>query len=267
MKYDRMLENKKVLITGGAGQFGEACSVLLAKHGAAVVIVDINKDKGERLAVRLHKTNPNCRFYYADLRLEADINAFCGEYLNDYGAPDIWLNAAGVFYPAFIDEICVNELREMIAVNLTAPYLIMKKIAPAMIENRGGSVIQICSEFALTAHHGVSGFAASKGGQHAMTNSFAMDYAPYGIRANCILPGQNFTSMGDRTIELLGNEEAEEFFTKSQYSPRRGQPEDVANLALFLASDMSKHITGEAVFIDGGQRTNPHKNILAGVNE
>ena len=264
LKYDRMLDKKKALITG-AGQLGEACSLLFAEHGAAVAIVDIDKSKGKELSGRLQEINPDCQFYHADLRLEKDIEIFCGKYLNDYGAPDIWCNAAGVFYPAFIDEICVNDLCEMVAVNLTAPYLIMQKIAPAMIKNGGGSIIQICSEFALTAHHGVSGFAASKGGQHAMTNAFAMDFAPYGIRANCILPGQNFTSMGDRTIELIGKEAAEEFFTKSQYYPRRGQPDDVAELALFLASDMSKHITGEAILINGGQHVIPHKNIFAGV--
>lgn len=261
MQYGSMLENKNVIITAGASGIGKECALLFAAHGANTTIVDIDREKGNELLKELNENGKKNDFLCVDLcDLEA-VEEMCKTYLNKYTAPEVWLNCAGVCRPSFIDEVNNSDIEYMFSLNLISAFKIMKNFANCMIENHGGTVVQIASSYALRGCNGMSGYAASKGALVALTNAFALDYASYGIRANSILPGSNFSSMGDRILNELGEIDAKKYFEQLQMLPRRGQLIEIANTALFLASDMSRLITAESIFVDGGQNIIAHKQI------
>jgi len=258
VQYNRLLEGKRALITGGANGLGRACALKFAQHGASVVVADIDEKAGEELLKELRGLNPQCAFFRADLRNEEDIEALCKAYLYDFGAPDIWLNSAGMIKLGFADKLADEHLVEMTNLNAVMPMRIMRRLAPAMTAKKGGSIIQIASEYSITGQNNSSGYAASMGARHALTNAFAMDYAECGIRANTILPGAGVGAMAD--IEAEGKTKEEEHLLWGTVNPlwRRAEDYEVANAALFLASDMAAYITGEGLFVNGGQHVVSH---------
>jgi len=241
LRYDRMLDNKNVIITG-TSEIAKTTAGLFIEHGANVVVAgpaDVTDD--ELMNVE-----------YFDTGHDFDVIGLCNRYKNRYIAPDVWFNCIDTFIPGFIDEIEDEELDKIINFYITMPFLFMKEMLPAMVANEtGGSIIQMCS-YVLGGHNGVSGYAAGNGGLFAMTNALAMEYAPHGIRANTIIPGLSLVCE-DTDVE-------EGYWERTQLLKRKGTKTEIANLALFLASDMSKHITAEAIYINGGQHIIPHNN-------
>jgi len=238
-----MLEDKNVLITGGKSAISRATAALFKEHGANIVIAD-SMDK-------LDEGFGNYEYYCAGCNFE--VSSLCDWYLTRYKAPDIWFNCINTLFDAYIDEMQDDELVQMAYLYLTMPFLLMKEMIPAMIkENHGGSIIQMCS-YALAGHTGVSGYAAVNGGLMAMTNAIAVEYASDGIRANTIMPGTSLLCE-----DINGDNKTWEH---TQMLTRRGNHIEAANLALFLASDMSNHITGEAIYVNGGQHIIPHNNL------
>ena len=262
MRYDRLLEGKRALITGGANGLGRACALLFAEHGAIVTIADIDAANGEAALAELRSIEPACVFYPVDLRDEGDINAMCGAYLNAFGAPDVWLNSAGMIKLGFVDELACEALDDMMSINLVAPMLIMNRLVPAMIEKRGGSVVQLASEYALTGYNAASGYAATMGGLHAMTNTFAADCAQYGVRVNCLLLGAGTGAMAALKAADMTHKESKQLWGAITPLWRKAEAREVANAALFLASDMASYITGEALFVNGGQHIVAHNEIF-----
>lgn len=257
MQYSSLLEGKNVFITAGASKIGEQCVKLFSSHGARIAIADKDLGSGEAIIDRLNEKREGNKFYEIDLRSSDSIERACRSYLEDFGPPDVWLNCGGIFHPEFIDRQSDEEIFEMIDVNLVSAFLMMKHLGGAMKEKGKGSIIHMVSDYAERGANGVSVYAASKGGLYAMLNSFAMDYAPYGIRVNSIFPGISLTSVGDRISQELGDK-AEDYWYRLQLLPRRGRPDEVANVALFLASDMSKLITAEGFHVSGGQNAIAH---------
>ena len=257
-----LLQQKKVLITAGASQIGSACASLFAAQGAVVAIADKDREKGECLRDSLVSHAEGCVFYAVDLCSKAAVALLCDEYLADFGAPDVWLNCAGVCHPAYIDEQEEAPMEEMMTLNLLSAFRIMKRLAEPMKQNHGGSVIHLASDYAISGANGLSVYAATKGGLYAMANAFAMDYAAYGIRVNSILPGVSLASCGDRLEREIGSSEAERFWQRSQLLPRRGRVDEIADVALFLASDMSKLLNGEALQVNGGQNIIAHNQVF-----
>ncbi len=258
MRYDKMLQDKHILITAGASQIGKACALLFASHGGIVAIADKDKGAGKDLLHQLKEYHEDSRFYHTDLGCSDSVKDTCDRYLSDFGAPDVWLNCEGLCHPAFIDEQEEAPLREMINLNILSTFRIMKYLAGPMKEKQGGAIIQMISDYAVTGANGVAAYGATMGGLFAMTNSFAMDYAPYGIRVNSILLGISLSAMGDIIAAETEDEEAEEFWVRTQMIPRRGRVQEVADTALFLASDMGKLITAEGFFVNGGQNSIAH---------
>ena len=258
MHQSGLLHQKKVLITAGASQIGSACALLFAAQGAVVAIADRDREAGERLLSRLADHAAGCAFYAVDLTCKNSIDDLCARYLADFGAPDVWLNCAGICHPAYIDEQEEAPMAEMMALNLLSTFRIMRHLAEPMKRNQGGSIIQLASDYAATGANGLSVYAATKGGLFAMANAFAMDYAPYGIRVNSILPGVSIASMGDRIEQEMGSAEAAAYFQRTQLLPRRGRVDEVADAALFLASDLSRLVNAEGLFVNGGQNIIAH---------
>jgi len=261
MRYDRLLAGKRALITGGASGLGRACALLFAKHGAAVAVADKDGASGEKTLQDLRAIGPGCRFYLSDLRDEGDIDALCDAVLRDFGVPDIWLNSAGIIRLGLVDQLADDDLQEMMTLHVVAPARIMRQLAPAMIGRRGGAIIQVCGEYSVTGYNAASGYAATMGARHAMTTAFAIDYARHGIRANCLLVGAGVGAMaGIKAAGLTGEQEKELWGTVNPLW-RRAEDDEAAGVALFLASDMSGYVTGEGIFVNGGQHIVGHKQI------
>ena len=256
---DGLLKGKTALITAGARGIGAACAQLFVSQGATVAVADIDEVNGEALVRSMHATNTDCVFLKADLTDAQETKTLCEAFLSRFGAPNIWLNAAGVCHEGYVDELPDDALQQMVSLNMLAAFRVMKGLAPSMMAKGSGSIIQIGSDYALSGMAGMSGYAATKGALYAMTDAFAAEYAPYGIRANSILPGMNFSSMGDSVIAEAGDEEAARIFRSTQMLQRRGEPTDIANAALFLASDMSVLLNAEGLMVDAGQTIIAHK--------
>lgn len=259
MRYDRLLWDKRALITGGAGGIGRACAELFARHGATVAICDIDAARGNEALGELMALNPDCAFYRADLRFDAEIDVVCGAYLEKYGAPDVWVHSAGVIRTGYIDQLTDADLEEMLLLGAAAPLRIMRRIAPAMTARGSGSIVMVGSEHSITGANDVSGFAAAMGALHALANAFAMDYARYGIRVNCLLPGVATGSMADLRAADRDFERARHLWSTYVPFSRRAEDGEIASAALFLASDMARYITAEGMFVDGGQHVVSHK--------
>jgi len=249
VRYGKMLEGAEALITGGASGIGAECARLFASHGARVTVADADVLRGEKTVASLPGFGALAHeFIFADFRDTGSLSALGGSY-------GVWVNSAGLYRAAYADELDDNDFYELLAVNLTAPIALTEQIIPEMARRGGGSAVLFCGEYALSGHPGVSGYAASKGGLLSAANAFASEYKGKGVRVNCVLPGANAGFMREHT----GGGANE---LHSQYLPRRCENIEAANLALFLASDMSKSITGEAVFLSGGQHLIPENNTF-----
>ena len=239
------LEGKTALITGGARGQGAAEATLFAAEGANVVLTDVLDVDGERTADIIGGT-----FLHHDVTSEDEWAAVVARAVELHGGLDVLVNNAAIYSPSSIVETEPDEYRRVIEVNQVGVYLGMREVAPVMIERGGGSIINISSGAGMRA--GASGFAyaASKWAVRGMTKSAAVRLGPHGIRVNSIHPGLIDTPMlGQTRIVQGGNLDR----VVERIPLRRiAQPEEVAKLALFLASDDSAYSTGSEFIVDGG---------------
>jgi len=253
------LENQVALITGAGSGQGAAAARLFASEGAAVVVADVNAEAGEEVANELVKSGASAVFALCDVSNATQVEAAVQLAASQFGRLDIlynnaglWFSAQGNYRPGITDApsplLEENIWDRTIDVNLKGTYLGCKFAIPEMQKVGGGAIINVSSIAALRVGSGASdAYTAAKGGVATMTRTLAVAHAPYKIRCNCIFPGAvrtpfagPFTDEYDRAIEShvpLG---------------RWGQPEDIAKMALFLASDDSSWITGAFFVVDGG---------------
>ena len=239
------LEGKTALITGGARGQGAAEVALFAEEGANVVLTDVLDEEGERTADIIGGT-----FLHHDVTSEEEWAAVVARTVELHGGIDILVNNAAIYSPSSLLETEPDEYRRVIEVNQVGVYLGMRAVAQVMIERGGGSIVNISSGAGMRA--GASGFAytASKWAVRGMTRSAAVRLGPHGIRVNSIHPGFTDTAMlGQTRIVQSGNLDA---VVGRIPLGRIGQPEEVARLALFLASDESAYSTGSEFIVDGG---------------
>ena len=239
------LEGKTALITGGARGQGAAEAALFAEEGANVVLTDVLDEEGERTADIVGGT-----FLHHDVTSEDEWAAVVARAVELHGGLDVLVNNAAIYSPSSLIETEPDDFRRVIEVNQVGVYLGMREVAPVMIERGGGSIVNISSGAGMRA--GSSGFAygASKWAVRGMTKSAAVRLGRHGIRVNSIHPGFVETVMlGQTRIVQRGNlDSAVERIPLG----RVGQPEEIARLALFLASDESSYSTGSEFIADGG---------------
>jgi NAD(P)-dependent dehydrogenase (short-subunit alcohol dehydrogenase family) len=253
------LENRVALITGAGSGQGAAAARLFASEGAAVVVADVNAETGEEVTSELVKSGAAAVFALCDVSNATHVEAAVQLAVSQFGRLDVlynnaglWFSAQGNYRPGITDGpsplLEENIWDRTIDVNLKGTYLGCKYAIPEMQKVGGGAIINVSSIAALRVGSGASdAYTAAKGGVSAMTRTLAVAHAPYKIRCNCIFPGAiktplagPFTDEYDRAVEShvpLG---------------RWGQPEDIAKMALFLASDDSSWITGAFFVVDGG---------------
>lgn len=244
-----LLKDKVAIITGGGSGFGRATSLLFAQEGAKVVVVDYVRENGEKTVTDIKANNGEALFVPADVSKEEDVKRFTEEAVRAFGKLDIIFNNAGTYLPGNAEEQTLADWDKIINVNLKGVFLGCKYAIPHLKKNGGGAIINTASAAALIGFPEAIAYAASKGGVMALTKAVALDYAKSNIRANCICPGTSETAL---TKDVLENEGLRRMFLAPIPLGRFGQPLDVANAALFFASDLSSYITGAVLPVDGG---------------
>jgi NAD(P)-dependent dehydrogenase (short-subunit alcohol dehydrogenase family) len=253
------LENKVALITGGGSGIGEAAAVLFAREGARVAILGRTEEKLEETVKRITDAGGEALAVQGDVSRYPDMERVVGEVIEKWGRLDVvFANAGinGVWAP--IDELKPEEWEKTIAINLTGTFFSIKAAVPAL-RRQGGSVIVTSSinGTRVFSNSGASAYSSTKAGQVALTQMLALELAKDRIRVNVICPGAIETEIEEST-ERRDLDKAKEpvEFPEGDLPLTDGKPgkaEQVAKLALFLASDDSDHITGTPVWIDGGQ--------------
>jgi 3(or 17)beta-hydroxysteroid dehydrogenase len=244
---------KVAIVTGGAGGLGKAHALLLAKEGARVVVTDTDDAQGKKVADEINKQGGEAIFIRHDVSKEIEWNRVISETLEQFGKLDILVNNAGVNLWKKIEDTSLEEWRWLMSVNLDGVFLGTKYAMGAMKRSGGGSIINISSVAGIVGTLDTSAYHASKGGVRIFTKAAALECSKagydYNIRVNSVHPGVIKTRMVE---ELLNDEEKRKTALSWHPIGHFGEPEDVANGVLYLASDESKFITGAELVIDGG---------------
>lgn len=248
------LDNKVAIITGAASGIGQATAIRFAGEGAAVVVADLNTDGGEITVLECRENGGRAVFQRADVSAEADVRMLIERAVKEFGRLDITYNNAG-FVGALgpLEEITAEAWDRTHAVLLRGVFFGIKHSIPAMRKAGGGSIISTASIAGMRGGFGPTIYSAAKSGVINLTECAAVELGKDRIRVNCICPGGIHTPIaGART------DRGAESLAQSQPIRRAGQPEDIANMALFLASDESEWITGASMLVDGGYMARAH---------
>jgi 3-oxoacyl-[acyl-carrier protein] reductase len=246
------LEGKVVLVTGGTSGIGEAVCRLFAEEGASVAVIGRDHGRGQQLVSEIGKSGGQALFFSADLRRKEEIELVVTRTREDLGQIDILVNSAGVALSKRLVDLSEVEWDDVMSINLKAAYLACKAVLHQMIPRQSGVIINIGSN-AVTPFPGGAAYSASKAGLQALTKVIALEYASSNIRSNCINPGIIDTPMFTRQFDGLANPQHARKATIDRVPlGRPGRPEEVAKLALYLASEEGSYITGAAIVVDGG---------------
>jgi NAD(P)-dependent dehydrogenase (short-subunit alcohol dehydrogenase family) len=243
-----LLEEKTAIVTGGGSGIGRASAQGLAREGALVAIFDCNAAAAKQTVADLAEQGCEAASFTVDVSREEDVRAAVSETSARFGKIDILLNNAGIAIRNPLAEQDEAGWDACMAVNLKGVFLCAKHVIPYMLK-RGGSIINMSSVTGIVGVRNRSAYSASKGAIVALTRNMALDYARFQIRVNCVCPGFTRTAMAKA---LLLDPERQGRLVGMHPLGRLGTPEDIANAVVFLASDLSSWITGQALAVDGG---------------
>jgi len=245
------LENKVAVITGAASGIGRGTAIRFAGEGAAVVIADLNEEGGAAAVRECRENGGNAVFQKTDVASEADIRAAIARAVKEFGKLDIIYNNAGVVGAAgSIEHTSVDDFDRTHAVLTRGVFLGMKHAIPEMRRIGGGSIISTASVAGLVGGYGAHAYSAAKAAVINLTRSVSLEVAKHKIRVNCICPGGINTPIFNALTSDANY--IEQLLAAACSLKRAGHPEDIANMALFLASDEAQWITGQAMVVDGG---------------
>ena len=242
------LSGKIALVTGGSRGIGFATAKILSENGATVVITAKDQDRLEKSTLEI----PNAVGIAADIRKRNDVKNVVSKTIEKFGKLDILVNNAGIFPKIkLLHEIDEDEWNEVLDVNLTGQFRFTKEAIPHL-KKTGGSIINISSDAGLKAYQGfnVDAYTASKAALVLLTKCWALEYAEYKIRVNCICPGVVDTDM---TKPFMKTQKDREFMNSEHPIGRIGQPEEVAKAVMYFVSDDASWITGAILAVDGGE--------------
>jgi NAD(P)-dependent dehydrogenase (short-subunit alcohol dehydrogenase family) len=246
------LDGKVAVITGSASGIGRASAVRFAGEGAAVVIADLNSEGGEAAVRDCKEHGGRAVFQRADVASEPEVKALVERAVKEFGRLDVIFNNAGLGGAVgTIEEITGDNWDRTLVILLKSVFLGMKYSVPEMRKVGGGSIISTASVAGLAGGRGPHAYSAAKAAVVNLTRSVALEVGKDRIRVNCICPGGINTPLIYNRLPG-GQQVGEQFLAQLQAIPRAGQPEDIAAMALFLASDDSQWVTGQAMVVDGG---------------
>ena len=239
------LVGKVALITGAGSGIGRATALLFAKEGAKVAVADCVPAGGQETVRMIREAGGEASFIEADVSKSADVQRMVNTTVDTYGRIDILYNNAGIQGPvARTADLTEEAWDAVLNINLKSVFLASKYAIPVMLNQGGGVIINTSSTMGLGGKPHIAPYCVSKGGIILLTKTMAAEYARQNIRVNCICPGMIETPMTEWAIARL----------RMDYIPqgKAGQPEDIAQAALYLASDDSAYVTGAALVVDGG---------------
>lgn len=252
------LKNKVALITGAGRGIGRAAAELFAHEGARLILAENNADVGCEAEAALREAGGEAMFVQTDVSQSAQVQALFQTVRERFGTLDVLYNNASIFLGDAdkpVTELSEEVWHQVLAVNLHGVFLCCKYGIPLMLKN-GGSVINTASSAALIGVPGCDAYTATKGATLALTRSMAVEYGPHKVRVNCIAPAGIDTPMLRESNLDQSNFDEAKFFAKAPLG-RYGTAQEIAGVALFLASDESSYLTGTVLVADGGTTITP----------
>lgn len=251
----------RVAIVTGAGQgIGRGIALSLGREGVDVVVNDIVASTAQATADEVAKLGRQTLAIQADVSQSSEVNRMVDQAVEQFGTIDILINNAGIVLPAFITDLTEENWDQTIRVNLKSMFLCSKTVAPIMMEQRFGKIVNVSSRSGKRGGLWLTAYCASKFGVIGFTQSLAMDLAPYGINVNAICPGPVYTPLWDNVLkeayakkQNLDIEEVKDYYISKVPLGREVTLEEIGNVVSFLCSDESNYMTGQAINITGGQ--------------
>ena len=248
------LQDKVSIITGGSRGIGGATVRRFVEEGAKVAIFDVLPDEGKRLADEMNARGASVTYRNVDITKEGEVAAAVTGVVADWGRIDILVNNAGITgVNKFAHEVAVEEWDRVFDVNVKGMFLCTKHVVPHMMKQKHGSVVNFSSIYGLIGNNDLPPYHATKGAALMMTKTDAICYAPHGIRFNAVHPGSTMTELFLKAAETYpAGKQAYLDMMKEKHPLCLGEPVDVANCVLFLASDEARFVTGASLVVDGG---------------
>lgn len=247
----KLLKGKTAIVTGAARGIGRAVALAFAREGAHVAITDLRiDDNALETEKMISKEGVRVKVYASDASNFADAEKVVEQIVSDFGTVDILVNNAGITMDALLLRMSEQQWDTVISVNLKSVFNFTKAVQRIMIKKQGGSIINMSSVVGVGGNAGQANYSASKAGMIGFTKSIAMELGSRNIRCNAIAPGFIITEMTNKLPEAVRKQWEEKIPLK-----RGGTPEEVARVALFLASDLSSYVTGQVITVCGGMRT------------
>lgn len=247
-----LLTGKSAIITGSSRGIGRAIALTFAKQGADLVIHGTREEALISFCEEIRQLGVRCEYVAGDIGKMETAQALADKCMSAYGKIDVLVNNAGINSRFSFQDLSLEEWDRMLQTNLTSAFYTCKCVVPQMMEQKSGCIINMSSSAGKTAHPNASAsYGVSKAGINSLTQKLGYDLAPYGIRVNAVCPGPIETDMSQQWTP----EYREKVFSTIPLR-RLGTGEDVANVAAFLASDMSAFIVGESINVNGGKYMN-----------
>ena len=241
------LDRKVAIVTGATQGIGLACAQRLVQEGAHVMLVDI-KPQGEDITAALGES---ARFFAADVSQKADVDAMIAATIAAFGRIDILVNNAGVTHAADFLDLSEDDFDRVLRINLKSMFLCSQAAARHMVTQQSGSIINMSSVNSELAIPNQVPYVVSKGGVNQLTKVMSLSLAQHGIRVNGVGPGTILTELAKKAV--LGSNEARNTILSRTPLGRCGEPEEIASVVAFLASDDASYMTGQTMYVDGGR--------------
>ncbi len=247
----KLLEGKTALVTGAARGIGKAIALKFASEGANIAFTDLAIDAtGEATEHEIAALGVQCKGYASNAANFEETHKVIDQIMVDFGRIDILINNAGITKDGLMMRMSEQQWDAVINVNLKSAFNFIHAVTPVMMRQKAGSIVNMSSVVGVSGNAGQSNYSASKAGMIGLAKSVAKELGSRGIRANAIAPGFIITEMTGALSEEVRNEWAKQIPLR-----RGGTPEDVANVALFLASDLSSYVSGQVINVCGGMNT------------